>query len=767
MIFLKRVYQRIAELINARPFIVAAIMMIVVILCFYGASQTSMETGMDTYVDKNTPRGSTLNRYIDTFSSNSLIFIVETDDVLDPGTLIYIDKLQDQIAKKEYVREAWGITTLIKQAYGGLPKSKEEVNQIIESTPPEIINQMVPSKMMTILVVQLEPGISQTRQNELIDQMESMVVFTEPPPGITVTITGSPAFQKEMGEEIGASTGTLIMTAMIFMVIAVGLLFSHVNYRFLPVGVVFVGLVMTFGIMGFAGIPLSMIVIAAFPVLIGIGIDYAIQFQSRFDEEARRGRPISDTVISTITNSGPAILYAMVATSLGFVAMYVSPVPMVRQFGLVCLIGITCCYLAAMIIVPTFGILVKYKPKKDPENIIDDAEACQLDWKGCNHTPCSKKKMGKGNLMARYDLMLGKVAYKVAKNPVPLILLMATVAFVGIQLDTQIPINTDEETFVPKDMPAVSDMKKYTRVVGSTDKITIDVEGDNVLDPFSLQWIEKFQDYTVSHHGEIWDSASVVDLIKQYNGGVLPETQYEIDRVIETIPEYDLNVYLNGRMTTIIDLSILDIGNEQMNSLVEQVNKDLSWNTPPPGITPVQTGTTEMFSSLIQDITQGKVEMTILGFVFIFIFLILVYRRITAISPIIPIIFIVGWNSVIMYMFSIDYTPLTAVIGSMSIGIASEYTILILERYLEERDNGLEKLEAIQMSVQKIGTAITVSGLTTVFGFSALLLSAFEIVSNFGSVTVISVGFSLIGGIIAMPAVISLMSGFEKSTNNI
>lgn len=767
MIFLKRVYQKIAELINAKPFVVAAMIILVVVLCFYGASQTSMETGMDTYVDKNTARGSTLNRYMDTFSSDSLVFIVETDDVLDPEVLKYINKLDEQVSKNEYVREVQGITTMIKQAYGGLPTSKEEVNQIIESVPAETLAQVVPSNMMTIVVAQLEPGISQDRQNELIDQMDAMIVFSEPPPGVTVTITGSPAFQKEMGEEIGESTGTLILTAMIFMVIAVGLLFSHVSYRFLPVGVVFVGLVMTFGIMGFAGIPISMIVIAAFPVLIGIGIDYAIQFQSRFDEESRRGGPLSDTVISTITNSGPAILYAMIATSLGFVAMYVSPVPMVRQFGLVCLIGIACCYLAAMIIVPTFGILVGYKPKTEPTGLLDDAESCQLDWDGCDHTPRSKKKMGKGNLMAQYDLMLGRLAYKIAKAPVLLILLMATVAFVGIQLDTQIPINTDEETFVPQDMPAVSDMKKYTRVVGSTDRITIDVEGDNVLDPLSLQWIEQFQEYAVSHHDEIWASASIVDVIKKYNDGVLPETQFEVDQVIETIPKDEMKMYISGSMTAIIDLSILDIENEQMNSLVELVNKDLAWNIPPPGINPVQTGTTEMFTALMEDITRGKTEMTILGFVFIFIFLILVYRRITAISPIIPIIFIVGWNSVIMFMFSIDYTPLTAVIGSMSIGVASEYTILILERYLEERNNGLEKLEAIQMSVQKIGTAITVSGMTTVFGFSALLISAFDIISNFGSVTVISVGFSLIGGIVAMPAVISLMSRFERNPNGI
>ena len=96
--------------------------------------------------------------------------------------------------------------------------------------------------------------------------------------------------------------------------------------------------------------------------------------------------------------------------------------------------------------------------------------------------------------------------------------------------------------------------------------------------------------------------------------------------------------------------------------------------------------------------------------------------------------------------------------GSMTIGVASEYTILIMERYQEERDLGRDVYEAIQTSVSKIGTAITVSGMTTLLGFSALLLSSFNMIKNFGLVTVITVGFSLAGAIFVMPAILSLMS---------
>ena len=100
---------------------------------------------------------------------------------------------------------------------------------------------------------------------------------------------------------------------------------------------------------------------------------------------------------------------------------------------------------------------------------------------------------------------------------------------------------------------------------------------------------------------------------------------------------------------------------------------------------------------------------------------------------------------------------------AMTIGVASEYTILIMERYQEEKETGEDMFTAIQTSIQKIGTAISVSGLTTAFGFSALILSTSPVIQNFGTITVLTVGFSLIGAIVVMPAVISL---FERYTGD-
>jgi len=115
-----------------------------------------------------------------------------------------------------------------------------------------------------------------------------------------------------------------------------------------------------------------------------------------------------------------------------------------------------------------------------------------------------------------------------------------------------------------------------------------------------------------------------------------------------------------------------------------------------------------------------------------------------------------------MYVLNIPYTLLTATLGSMAIGVAAEYTILVMERYGEEEERLHDHIAAVQESVQRIGTAITVSGLATFFGFSALCLSTFPILSNFGITTLITVALSLVGAIFIMPAVLSLVGGLSE-----
>ena len=762
---MKNPFQRLAYAVTTHPRIVAGVAVLVFAIALFGVTLVTMETGDDTYIDKTTPRGALLSHYSDAYGSDAIMIIVESDDIMQVECLHYIERLQADVANQQYVERVSGIVDLLKQGNGGtLPGSSAEINQIVGQAPPEVVDRYIPSKMMTISVVSLQPGISSDRQEQALNNIRSIVSLSNPPPGVTVILSGSPAFSQEMQQEMGSSMGILILAAMVLMVVAVMTLFNHVRYTLLPVIVVATGLILTFGFMGLAGIPISMVVIGAFPVLIGIGIDYAIQIHSRLDEEVRKSS-LSDAITTTITKTGPSVLIAMLATSMGFIAMVFGPIPMVGDFGITCTIGVISCYLAALIIVPVFGILIRYCPR-EPKGKINDVAACELGWKGCDTTPVHQEG-SRGSFIEKYDAFLGAVALKIAKNPVPILMLVFMVAIVGFNLDNDVPISADEKTFVPSEMPALQNMNKVTRAMGSTSTIPVIVTGEAVLNPDTLTWIRDFGEYEIEHNDKITGVTSIATLLAQYNNGNLPTTEGEVQQVLDRIPAVTKDRYLNGKIETVLEFSTVDMEISQARSLVQLIERDVAWNSPPPGVTARVTGQIEMFAALMDDISDSKLIMTVLGFAFILAFLLVVYRRVHAVSPLLPIVAIVGWNGAIMYLLGLDYTPLTAVLGSMTIGVASEYTVLIMERVDEELARGLDLFSAIQTSVQKIGAAITVSGLTTVFGFSALILSEFNIISNFGITTVITVGFSLLGAILIMPAVISLMYRFEyRPANN-
>ena len=149
-----------------------------------------------------------------------------------------------------------------------------------------------------------------------------------------------------------------------------------------PLPVVLLGIIYTFGAMGYIGISLSMVSMAAFPILIGVGIDYAIQFHNRLEEELHKSESKERAVVETIKNTGPAVLIALGMTALGFVSLFTSSVPMIQDFGKLLLIGIIMCYLSSIFVgITTISLFDKYSDKNPLKKIARKIKPAGLDKK--------------------------------------------------------------------------------------------------------------------------------------------------------------------------------------------------------------------------------------------------------------------------------------------------------------------------------------------------------------------------------------------------
>jgi hydrophobe/amphiphile efflux-3 (HAE3) family protein len=208
--------------------------------------------------------------------------------------------------------------------------------------------------------------------------------------------------------------------------------------------------------------------------------------------------------------------------------------------------------------------------------------------------------------------------------------------------------------------------------------------------------------------------------------------------------------YLDGHDTAIIDLNvghaISQLGAEGTDRLIKEIDKDIAWHPPPPGVSVRETGDAVVMTTVIGALTTGRSEMTLLGLVLIFFVLLVIYRGdvIKAVLPVLPMLVVIGWMGGVMYLGGMKYTPLTATLGALILGVGSEYAILMMERFYEELGKLGEPMEALRIATRRIGSALVASGLTTVFGFGALISSPFLITNNFGLVTVLAIVFALL-----------------------
>ena len=104
----------------------------------------------------------------------------------------------------------------------------------------------------------------------------------------TVTITGTPTFLTDINDYLQG--GMLILGSIAVLVMMVILLVAFkVRWRLLPLLGMVVGIAWGFGVFGFTGTKLSLVTIAGLPILIGLGIEFAIQIQNRIEEERTVG----------------------------------------------------------------------------------------------------------------------------------------------------------------------------------------------------------------------------------------------------------------------------------------------------------------------------------------------------------------------------------------------------------------------------------------------------------------------------------------------
>jgi predicted RND superfamily exporter protein len=319
----------------------------------------------------------------------------------------------------------------------------------------------------------------------------------------------------------------------------------------------------------------------------------------------------------------------------------------------------------------------------------------------------------------------------------------------GLVVDRGTTVRSDPEGFIPQDSPVLTDLREIRDVAGSSSELGFLVEARDVYRQDVIEWMAKFERRALARHpGELLRSASMATTAQAVTG-VTP-TPADVRAVLAVAPDAirDQFVSTDGTRAHVV-FSIAPISLLEQKQLLAELRADLQ---APPGVRVTAGGLAIVGIAAVDALNTNRTLMIYLALAVVFLWLLVYTRSLSrALVAIVPVLIAVGTASIAVNLLGVHLSPLSAVSGPIIVAVCTEFSVLVMARYFEERTQGQEPAAALDRASARIGHAFAASGLTVMFGFGVLALSGFPLLDSFGVVVAVNVGVALVSSLIALP----------------
>ncbi|MDZ7746686.1 MAG: MMPL family transporter [Halobacteriales archaeon] len=597
-----------------------------------------------------------------------------------------------------------------------------------------------------------------------------------------------------ISDEITSSmTDSLLIVgplAIIFVIIALAIAYRDVLDILL--GLLGIGgvLAWTFGFMGWAGISFNQLMIAVPVLLIGLSIDYAIHIFMRHREERNADDSPRSSMRVALAGVGVALIYVTATTVIGFLSNLTSPIPPIRDFGIVSAFGIT----AALAI---FGVLM---PAVKAE--LDEA----LEARGIDRR---KRAFGTGGGRFSSVLAVGATAARRAPYLVLIVALLLTAggAYGATQVDTsfsQKDFLAEEPADWMKDLPEPFAPSEYTakanleyvneNFIREDSQAQILAEGDVTADTVlerveaaELAAANKGVTQTLSNGApDVRTPLSVMNEVaaenKQFaatfeaadtNDDGVPNRNIEglYDALYEAAPDEAASVI---HRTTAGEYEALRLvisvkggaSGDAIQTQISDVATELDGN----GLEATATGGA-ILNKIVQDeLLDTVINSLIITLVATFIFLMAAYRLTEGSATLgavtlLPVAFTVAWILGTMYLLGISFNVLTGMITSLTVGLGVAYSIHISERYNQELSRTGDVWDSMERTVTGTGGALLGSAATTIGGFGVLVFAILPPLQQFGLITGMTILYAFLASVLVLPSLLVIWTRYVSSVD--
>ncbi len=731
--------QPVVRFIERRSLVVLLLVVAFSALAGWGVTTTDIITSQEAFISTESEAYRGFLDYSEAFGGDSLVVLIPGSplDFATPEALQGFTDLETALTSDPRVLSVVSPVTLFGPAaeQAGLDLSSPTAAMELAMQDQALQAQLArffPNDH-ALVAVRLAGDLTTDEQSSAATFVAETVAAN--PISTKAIVAGNPRLIADIKSAIFSGLAQSGVIAVVLMVLILFIAFPA-RWRLLSLPLVLIGVLWTFGLAGVSNVPLTLVTLAGLPILIGLGVDFSIQFHNRYEEEMQRGKSPASALEASVSRIAPTVGVALAVMILGFLTLLMSAVPGVRDFGVLLAIGVAVLFVVSLFVLNAFLYRFDRRPRLTP----GDAGSASL----------------RRRLLERDWLYLGKAlpaAARWSRRHAALVVIVAVVlGALGLVADRDLTVQTDIEKLIPSDTPGVVALNEVRAVVGSSMDLPLLVKAPDVTAPEFVEWMADFQAQQLQSHPEIASADSLASALGVEAGAAAPSRDGAA-AALDELPTAIRNglVTADGKAASLtFSLNKIEMAslNDLIDALVDQDALPAGVTITPGGLSMLTARTVEAFT-----IRRGLIELV--GILAVLLGLLLIYRDWRrALIAVIPIALVTGWSSAFMWVAGVDLNPLTAVLGALVIAVGTEFTVLLLSRYYEERAKGTDRDAAMDQAVAKVGRAITASGLTVAAGFGALVFSKFPALRDFGIVIVVDVIFALLVTVTVVPALV-------------
>jgi predicted RND superfamily exporter protein len=177
---------------------------------------------------------------------------------------------------------------------------------------------------------------------------------------------GPYALSAETNLQIGVDMRNTTIISVMGVLLVITLALRRIFYPLLALIVLFLALIITLAWAKFAANGLNLVTSFLPALIVGLGIDYGINFIAHFGEMRRAGARFEAALKAALIHKGSALVTASLATACVLFALMIASSPGLYEMGIIAGVGVLLALLATLVVLPALMIVTLVVGRRRP-----------------------------------------------------------------------------------------------------------------------------------------------------------------------------------------------------------------------------------------------------------------------------------------------------------------------------------------------------------------------------------------------------------------